>query len=111
MPQISLPAPVLSVVLSSPSEEPVIQLPTHGLVRWSHSIRWLLGYLNSPAPHYAPAIAFNGRSRWRTLHMPTWQALSILRLARTAEIRDGWELLDRHSVHPMQNHPKNQELP
>jgi membrane protein len=47
------------MVLNSPSQEPVIQLPTHGLVRWSHSIRWLLGYLNSPAPHYAPAIAFN----------------------------------------------------
>jgi len=47
------------MVLSSPSEEPVVQLRTHGLVRWSHSIRWLLGYLNSPAPHYAPAIAFN----------------------------------------------------
>jgi membrane protein len=47
------------MVLSSPSQEPVIQAPTHGLVRWSHSIRWLLGYLNSPAPHYAPAIAFN----------------------------------------------------
>ena len=47
------------MVLTSPSQEPVIQRPTHGLVRWSHSIRWLLGYLNSPAPHYAPAIAFN----------------------------------------------------
>jgi membrane protein len=37
----------------------VIQLPTHGLVRWSLPFRWILGYLNSPAPHYAPAIAFN----------------------------------------------------
>jgi membrane protein len=37
----------------------VIQLPTHGLVRWSLPFRWVLGYLNSPAPHYAPAIAFN----------------------------------------------------
>jgi len=46
-------------VLPSPSPEPVIQLPTHGLVRWSLPIRWVLGYLNSPAPHYAPAIAFN----------------------------------------------------
>jgi membrane protein len=46
-------------VLSRPSEEPVIQFPTHGLVRWSHPVRWVLGYLNSPAPHYAPAIAFN----------------------------------------------------
>jgi membrane protein len=46
-------------VLSSPSEEPAIQLPTRGLVRWGNPIRWLLGYLNSPAPHYAPAIAFN----------------------------------------------------
>ena len=34
-------------------------LPTNGLVRWSHPIRWLVGYFNSPAPHYAPAIAFN----------------------------------------------------
>jgi membrane protein len=40
-------------------QEPIIQLPTHGLVRWSHPVRWILGYLNSPAPHYAPAIAFN----------------------------------------------------
>jgi membrane protein len=47
------------MVLSSPSQEPVIQLPTHGLIRWSRSIRWLIGYLNTPAPHYAPAIAFN----------------------------------------------------
>jgi membrane protein len=47
------------MVLSSPSQEPVIELPTHGLVRWSHPVRWVLGYLNSPAPHYAPAIAFN----------------------------------------------------
>jgi len=47
------------MVLSSPSEEPVIPLPTHGLVRGSLPIRWILGYLNSPAPHYAPAIAFN----------------------------------------------------
>jgi membrane protein len=46
-------------VLPSPSQEPVIQLPTHGLVRWSLPLRWVLGYLNSPAPHYAPAIAFN----------------------------------------------------
>ena len=46
-------------MLPSPSPEPVIQLPTHGLVRWSLPIRWVLGYLNSPAPHYAPAIAFN----------------------------------------------------
>jgi YihY family inner membrane protein len=45
-------------MLSSPSQEPVIQLPTHGPVRLS-SIRWLVGYFNSPAPHYAPAIAFN----------------------------------------------------
>lgn len=44
---------------SRPSEEPIVQLPTQGLVRWSHPIRWLLGYLNSPAPHYAPAVAFN----------------------------------------------------
>jgi membrane protein len=41
------------------SPEPAIQLPTHGLVRWGQLVRWLLGYLNSPAPHYAPAIAFN----------------------------------------------------
>src|SRR5260370_37545991 len=34
-------------------------LPTTGLVRWTHPIRWLVGYFNSPAPHYAPAIAFN----------------------------------------------------
>jgi len=40
-------------------QEPIVQLPTHGLVRWSHPVRWILGYLNSPAPHYAPAIAFN----------------------------------------------------
>jgi membrane protein len=40
-------------------QEPIIQLRTHGLVRWSHPVRWILGYLNSPAPHYAPAIAFN----------------------------------------------------
>jgi membrane protein len=46
-------------VLPGPSHEPVIQLPTHGLVRWGLPIRWVLGYLNSPAPHYAPAIAFN----------------------------------------------------
>ena len=46
-------------MLPGPSHEPVIQLPTHGLVRWSLPIRWVLGYLNSPAPHYAPAIAFN----------------------------------------------------
>jgi membrane protein len=46
-------------VFSSPSPEPVIQLPTHELVRWSLPVRWVLGYLNSPAPHYAPAIAFN----------------------------------------------------
>ncbi len=46
-------------MLSSPSPEPVIQLPAHGLVRWSLPIRWLVGYFNSPAPHYAPAIAFN----------------------------------------------------
>jgi membrane protein len=47
------------MVLPSPSQEPVIELPTHGLVRWSLPLRWVLGYLNSPAPHYAPAIAFN----------------------------------------------------
>jgi membrane protein len=47
------------MVLPSPSQEPVIELPTHGLVRWSLPLRWILGYLNSPAPHYAPAIAFN----------------------------------------------------
>ncbi len=46
-------------MLPSPSHEPVIQLSTHGLVRWGLPIRWVLGYLNSPAPHYAPAIAFN----------------------------------------------------
>ncbi|MDQ6712143.1 MAG: YihY/virulence factor BrkB family protein [Candidatus Dormibacteraeota bacterium] len=46
-------------MLSSQSQEPVVQLPTHGLVRWGLPVRWLLGYLNSPAPHYAPAIAFN----------------------------------------------------
>ena len=46
-------------MLSSPSPEPVIRHPTHGLVRWSLPFRWILGYLNSPAPHYAPAIAFN----------------------------------------------------
>lgn len=43
---------------SGPAREPIIQLPGYGPVRWS-PIRWLLGYLNSPAPHYAPAIAFN----------------------------------------------------
>jgi membrane protein len=39
--------------------EPIIQLPTKRLVGWSRPFRWLLGYFNSPAPHYAPAIAFN----------------------------------------------------
>ena len=39
--------------------EPVIQLPTKSLVQLGHPIRWLVGYFNSPAPHYAPAIAFN----------------------------------------------------
>jgi membrane protein len=39
--------------------EPVIQLPTKGMVQLGHPIRWLIGYFNSPAPHYAPAIAFN----------------------------------------------------
>jgi membrane protein len=29
------------------------------MVRWGLPVRWVLGYLNSPAPHYAPAIAFN----------------------------------------------------
>ncbi len=39
--------------------EPAILLPTRARVRWSRPIRWLAGYFNSPAPHYAPAIAFN----------------------------------------------------
>lgn len=46
-------------MLPSPSHEPVIQLPAHAAVRWGLPIRWVVGYLNSPAPHYAPAIAFN----------------------------------------------------
>src|SRR5260370_19039479 len=48
---------VLSIVQAAP--EPVVMLPTSGLVRWTHPIRWLVGYFNSPAPHYAPAIGFN----------------------------------------------------
>jgi membrane protein len=39
--------------------EPVVPLPTKGLASWSRPFRWLIGYFNSPAPHYAPAIAFN----------------------------------------------------
>jgi membrane protein len=39
--------------------EPAIVLPTRGVFNWTRPIRWLLGYFNSPAPHYAPAIAFN----------------------------------------------------
>ena len=39
--------------------EPVIPLPTKGPVQLGHPVRWLVGYFNSPAPHYAPAIAFN----------------------------------------------------
>lgn len=41
------------------SREPAILPPTNTRGRWSPPIRWLIGYLNSPAPHYAPAIAFN----------------------------------------------------
>ncbi len=42
------------------SREPAILPPTNTLGRWrSPPVRWLIGYLNSPAPHYAPAIAFN----------------------------------------------------
>ncbi len=39
--------------------DPVIRLPTKGTAQLGHPIRWLVGYFNSPAPHYAPAIAFN----------------------------------------------------
>jgi membrane protein len=49
--------PVLRIVQAAP--EPVIQVPTARPVDWSRPFRWLLGYFNSPAPHYAPAIAFN----------------------------------------------------
>ena len=41
------------------AQEHIVQLPTLGLVRWGHPVRRVLGYLSSPAPHYAPAIAFN----------------------------------------------------
>jgi membrane protein len=46
-------------MLPNPSDEPAILMPTQGLIRWRPAVRWILGYLNSPAPHYAPGIAFN----------------------------------------------------
>ena len=39
--------------------QPVDPLPVKGKAPANGPIRWILGYLNSPAPHYAPAIAFN----------------------------------------------------
>lgn len=49
--------PVLRIVQAAP--EPFLERPTKGVINWRDPVRWLLGYFNSPAPHYAPAIAFN----------------------------------------------------
>ena len=40
-------------------QQPAAPLPMATPAQGRSPIRWILGYLNSPAPHYAPAIAFN----------------------------------------------------
>jgi membrane protein len=43
----------------APGHEPVILRPPGARGSGHSPLRWIIGYLNSPAPHYAPGIAFN----------------------------------------------------
>jgi membrane protein len=46
-------------MLPARSYEPAIPVQTSQPAPWSRLTRWVVGYCNSSAPHYAPAIAFN----------------------------------------------------
>lgn len=56
--QISSSPRVLALVRANHHEAISRSLPANS-DRLTRPVRWALGYLNSPAPHYAPAIAFN----------------------------------------------------